>query len=70
MLARIRPLLFGLLTGIAPALAQDFPDGAGRELVVANCGGCHDINRLKVGYTPDGWRTVERMMRKIGRAHV
>lgn len=45
-----------------PAAAQDFPNAPGKEIVVAVCGGCHDINRLKIGYTPDGWRTVVQMM--------
>jgi virginiamycin B lyase len=54
-------LLFGGVT----SHAQDFPEGPGKEIVVATCGGCHDINRIKVGYTPDGWRTVERMMRNM-----
>ena len=29
------------------------------------CGGCHDISRLKIGYTPEGWRTVVRMMQNM-----
>ena len=29
------------------------------------CGSCHDINRLKAGYTPEGWRTVMRMMHNM-----
>jgi virginiamycin B lyase len=49
-----------------PARAQqpqaEFPEGAGKSTVVAVCGGCHDINRVRVGYTPEGWRTVMRMM--------
>ncbi len=48
-----------------PASGQDFPDGPGRDVVVRTCGGCHDINRLKIGYTPDGWRTVVRMMQNM-----
>lgn len=40
----------------------DFPDGPGKPQVVATCGGCHDINRLKAGYSPEGWLTVVRMM--------
>ena len=47
------------------AAAQEFPDGPGKETVTAVCGGCHDINRLRVGYTPDGWRTVMRMMQNF-----
>jgi virginiamycin B lyase len=41
---------------------QDFPDGPGKATFVAHCGGCHDINRARAGYTPEGWRTVVRMM--------
>ena len=49
----------------APALAQDLPEGPGRQTVVATCGGCHDINRLRIGYTPEGWKTVVRMMQNM-----
>ena len=53
----------------APVLAQqpgaEFPEGAGKQIVLETCGGCHDINRLKVGYTPEGWRTVVRMMQNM-----
>ncbi len=52
-----------------PALAQqpgaDFPEGAGKQVVLETCGGCHDINRLKIGYTPEGWHTVMRMMQNM-----
>ena len=51
-----------LLANILPAAGQDFPDGLGKQVVTAVCGGCHDINRLRIGYTPEGWRTVVRMM--------
>jgi virginiamycin B lyase len=46
----------------AQAPAQDFPDGLGKPVFVAVCGGCHDINRSRAGYTPDGWRMVMQMM--------
>jgi len=49
----------------APASAQSWPDGPGKETVLAVCGGCHDINRLRIGYTPDGWKTVIRMMQNF-----
>jgi virginiamycin B lyase len=54
---------FGLAP-MGPVLAQNFdlPDGPGKETVAATCGGCHAINRLGAGYTPDGWHTVVRMM--------
>jgi virginiamycin B lyase len=63
--------LVALLAGGAPAWSQqpqpgaDFPEGPGKGLVVAMCGGCHDINRLKAGYTPEGWRSVMRMMQNM-----
>jgi virginiamycin B lyase len=55
----------GLFAAIPPVHAQDFPEGAGKQIVTAVCGACHDINRLKVGYTPEGWRTVIRMMQNV-----
>src|SRR5690348_15457654 len=45
--------------------AQDFPDGPGKKTFTAICGGCHDINRVRVGYTPEGWHTVVRMMQNM-----
>ena len=57
------PVLACTLLGSAfPAQAQGLPDGEGKEIVTAVCGGCHDINRIRIGYTPEGWRTVIRMM--------
>jgi virginiamycin B lyase len=59
-------LLTTVLLGPAfPAQAQDLPDGPGKPIVAAHCGGCHDINRVRAGYTPEGWRTVIRMMQNI-----
>lgn len=55
----------------APAHSQqlapgsDFPEGAGRDIVLQVCGGCHDINRAKAGYTPEGWRTIMAMKRNV-----
>jgi virginiamycin B lyase len=56
-----------LLSSTLSARAQtpDFPDGPGKQTVVATCGGCHDINRARAGYTPEGWRTVIRMMQNM-----
>jgi virginiamycin B lyase len=49
-----------------PAAAQQsappFPDGPGKETFLATCGGCHDINRARAGYSPEGWRMVMQMM--------
>jgi virginiamycin B lyase len=45
--------------------AQDLPDGAGKETVAAACGGCHEVNRVRAGYNPDGWRSVIQMMKNV-----
>jgi len=59
-------LAVALLSATAPASAQqaqaDFPDGPGKQTFVNLCGACHDINRVRAGYTPEGWHTVMRMM--------
>ena len=59
-----------LVCTAAQASAQqaqpDFPDGPGKHTFVNLCGGCHDINRVRAGYTPEGWRNVIRMMLNFG----
>src|SRR5215510_11292842 len=59
-----------LLCSSLPARAQeaqpDFPDGPGKEIFVATCGGCHDINRARAGYTATGWNTLQAMMENMG----
>src|ERR1700704_37717 len=55
-------LCFGL-----PALSQELPDGPGKEFAAANFNGCHTLlSRVGSGYTPEGWRTVLRMMLNQG----
>src|SRR5262245_12191853 len=53
----------------APAQAQDtakeWPEGAMKQRFTDTCGACHDINRIRVGYTPQGWLTVVRMMQNF-----
>ena len=53
---------------VSPAFSQGFklPEGDGKEKVAAICGNCHSISRLAAGYTPEGWRTVVRMMLNFG----
>jgi len=51
----------GLPTHAQPA-QQDFPEGPGKQTFLTYCGACHDLNRARGGYTPEGWRTVVRMM--------
>jgi hypothetical protein len=48
-----------------PQPGADFPEGPAKAIVVTLCGACHDINRSKAGYSPEGWRTVMRMMQNI-----
>jgi virginiamycin B lyase len=48
------------------ARAQGLPEGPGKETVAAVCGGCHGINVIRGGCTPEGWRTVVRMMQNAG----
>src|SRR4029079_18325618 len=45
---------------------QYFPDGPGKNTVVAVCNGCHDINRARAGYTPAGWNMLQHMMQNFG----
>ena len=54
-----------LLCSVFPAHSQDFPDGPGKQTFTQFCGGCHEINRARAGYTPEGWRTVVRMMQNF-----
>ena len=56
---------FAPVWGQQPQPGADFPDGPAKAIVVPMCGSCHDINRLKAGYTPEGWRTVMRMMHNM-----
>ena len=44
---------------------SNFPDGPGKQSVLATCGGCHDINRLRAGYTPAGWNMIQHMMQNM-----
>jgi len=65
----ILPMLAAaLLCAAAPARAQpaDYPEGPGKQTFVTLCGVCHDHNRARAGYTPEGWRTVVRMMLNFG----
>ena len=52
-----------------PAFAQytvkEWPDGLMKQRFADTCGACHDINRIRVGYTPEGWLTVVRMMQNM-----
>ncbi len=62
-------LSFMVALGAAPAEAQytakEWPDGPSKARFVATCDGCHDINRVRVGYTAEGWLTIVRMMQNV-----
>lgn len=49
----------------AQQVQQNYPDGPGKELFVATCGGCHDINRARAGYSAEGWNTLQHMMQNF-----
>ena len=51
-------------------LSRTFPTAPGKDTFLAICGGCHDINRSRAGYTPQGWRTVMHMMQSTSMAPV
>ncbi len=56
-------LTAALLCFTVPAMAQQLPDGPGKELAEANCNICHTLlSRVGSGYTASGWNTVLRMM--------
>ena len=67
--AIVPALACGLLTA-AQALAQppgaNFPRWPGKDIVVATCDGCHDINRLRAGYTAGRLAHDPRMMQNMG----
>ena len=50
-------------------IGASFPEGAGKATVVSVCSGCHDLERLTAGYTPEGWLSVTTMMRNFGVVH-
>jgi virginiamycin B lyase len=60
---------FATLTLAVPAQAQytakEWPEGSMKQRFADTCGICHDINRIRVGYTPEGWLTVVRMMQNF-----
>ena len=64
----VAPSLLGMLliSGLAAwAQSFDLPPGSGKEIVENSCGACHAINRLGVGYTPEGWHSVVQMMQNM-----
>src|SRR5258708_22307758 len=58
-------MLFGAPSAQAQYTAKDWPEGPSKQRFAATCDGCHDINRVRVGYSPEGWLTVVRMMQNM-----
>ncbi len=65
-IAALTALSFMIALGAPAARAQytakEWPEGPSKARFVATCDGCHDINRVRVGYTAEGWLTVAHMM--------
>jgi virginiamycin B lyase len=57
--------VFAASTAQAQYTAREWPEGPSKQRFVATCDGCHDINRVRVGYTPEGWLTVVHMMQNF-----
>ena len=64
--AALTVLSFVIALGAPAAQAQytqkEWPEGPSKARFVATCDGCHDINRVRVGYTAEGWLTIAQMM--------
>jgi virginiamycin B lyase len=53
---------------VAPALAQNLPNGNGRDAVQMICTGCHDLSPITdaVGFSRQDWETVVKSMIDMG----
>src|SRR3954452_4795744 len=58
-------ILFGASAAQAQYTAKEWPDGPSKQRFASTCDGCHDINRVRIGYTPEGWLTVVQMMQNV-----
>jgi virginiamycin B lyase len=58
-------VIFGSPAANAQYTEKEWPEGPSKQRFVETCNGCHDINRVRVGYTPEGWLTVVRMMQNM-----
>jgi mono/diheme cytochrome c family protein len=56
-----------LVAVAVPALAQQLPDGNGKELVATICASCHDLSPVtEGGFSKDDWELVIKSMREMG----
>src|SRR2546429_8384476 len=58
-------IVFGSPAAHAKYTAKEWPEGPSKARFAATCDGCHDINRVRVGYTAEGWLSVVRMMQNV-----
>jgi virginiamycin B lyase len=58
-------VVLGTTAAQAQYTEKEWPEGPSKQRFVATCNNCHDINRVRVGYTPEGWLTVVRMMQNM-----
>jgi hypothetical protein len=56
----------GLLCSLSHSMAQVFPDGPGKDIVISNCGRCHDLDRLRSGHSAEGWQIIIHKMQALG----
>jgi len=66
--AIVLPLAAAMTALILPALAQDLPNGNGRDMVQMICSGCHDLSPItdSVGFSRQDWETVVKSMIDMG----
>jgi len=54
---------------VAPALAQNLPEGNGKEMVQMVCTACHDLSPITdSGFSRDDWELVVKNMIDMGAA--
>jgi virginiamycin B lyase len=52
---------------VVPALAQNLPDGNGKDVVQMVCSGCHDLSPITdAGFSREDWETVVKSMIDMG----
>lgn len=56
-----------LVSAATLALAQDLPNGNGKEVVQTICTGCHDLEPITgTGFTKEDWEIVVKSMIDMG----
>lgn len=65
LILAIGMVVLGTPVAHAQYTAKEWPESPSKQRFADTCGGCHDINRVRIGYTPDGWLTVVRMMQNM-----